>query len=97
MNRPIWIPDSYPKFLVSRFEAELENLLEHDSGLQSPSRFQNKRHRKYQDFKSRFGDRSDGDFVKTRLHFMKVSVDLFRILRLVTEKTEAENLVLLSL
>ncbi len=30
------------------------------------------------------GTVSDGDFVKTRLHFMKVSVDLFRILRLVT-------------
>ncbi len=26
MNRPIWIPDSYPKFGVLRFEAELENL-----------------------------------------------------------------------
>ncbi len=52
--------------------------------LQSPSRFPNKRLWKSQDFKSRFGDRSDGDFTKTRLHFMKVSVDLFRILRLVT-------------
>jgi hypothetical protein len=32
MNRPIWIPDSYPKFRVLRFEAKLENLLEYDSG-----------------------------------------------------------------
>jgi len=30
------------------------------------------------------GTASDGDFTKTRLHFMKVSVDLFRILKLVT-------------
>jgi hypothetical protein len=30
---PIWIPDSYPKFGLLRFEAELENLLEYDSGV----------------------------------------------------------------
>ncbi len=33
MNRPLWIPDSFPKFGVLRFEAELENLLEYDSGV----------------------------------------------------------------
>ncbi len=30
---PIWMPDSYPKFGVLRFEAELENLLVYDSGV----------------------------------------------------------------
>jgi hypothetical protein len=30
---PIWIPDSYPQFGLLRFEAELENLLEYDSGV----------------------------------------------------------------
>ncbi len=30
---PIWIPDSYPKVGLLRFEAELENLLEYDSGV----------------------------------------------------------------
>ncbi len=33
MNRPIWIPHSYPKFGVLRFEAKLENILEYDSGV----------------------------------------------------------------
>jgi hypothetical protein len=52
--------------------------------LQSPSRFRNKDSRKPQVFSIDLGTVLDGDFVKTRLHFMKVSVDLFRILRFVT-------------
>ncbi len=30
---PIWIPDSYPKFGVLRFEAKWDNLLEYDSAV----------------------------------------------------------------
>ncbi len=46
----------------------------------SPLRFRNKDSRNLKYLVLIWGHFSDVDFVKTRLHFMKVSDDLFRIL-----------------